>query len=309
MAIFYADSASFRDVQVTGSLTISQNLNVLGSSSITYFSSSVFNVGTNLITVNTSNPTNRFGGLAIIDSGSSPLISGSFLYDSLQDEFIFVHKGDGTNITSSHFLVGPETYNNLGNETYIPNGTIIKSLGNEHVSGSNITDDDTTISLGRSTQITGLLTVSNGIIARSSGSLLNSSNLLSQTASISIIGPATGGPYAGMAINPYGNTAVDIQTGANGGGTIGGVLLLNRLGGSVAIGKATANSTLDVNGNTTITGSLNVSGSQTLTGSLNVSSTVTATSFVGNGSGLTGVGGGISQGKVVAIATGISNLF
>jgi hypothetical protein len=285
---------------ISGSLTILENLTILGSSSITFISSSTLNIGTNLITVNTINPTDRYGGIAVIDSGSSPLVSASFLYDSLQDEFIFVHKGDGTNITSSHFLVGPETYNNLGNETYIPNGTLIKSLGNEHVSSSNITDNNTTISLGRNTQITGLLTVSNGIVARSSGSLLNNSvALLTQTASISIIGPTAGGPYAAMAINTYGNTGVDIQTGINGGGSSGGVILLNRLGGSVAIGKATANSTLDVNGNTTITGSLNVS------------STVTATSFVGNGSGLTGIsaGGGLSRGQIVAISTGLSNLF
>jgi hypothetical protein len=104
----------------------------------------------------------------------------------------------------------------------------------------------------------------------------------------------------------------------------------------VAIGKATANGALDVNGNVIITGSLTifsgsavdfsvtdtgvkignttsdthtVTGSFNISGSVNVLSTVTATSFVGNGSGLTGVGGGISQGKVVAIVTGLSNLF
>lgn len=283
MPTFFVDSGSFNDVKITGSLTVSQNLNVLGTSSITYFSSSVLNIGTNLITVNTINPANRFGGLAIIDSGSSPLGSASFLYDSVQDEFIFVHRGDGTNITSSHFLVGPETYNNLGTETYVPNNTILKSLGNEHVSGSNITDSGTLVRINSNTEITGSLIVSNGITGRSSGSLLGSF-INTATASILLQGPAAGGPYAAMAINPYGNTGVDIQAATNGGGTIGGLILLNRQGGNIAIGKATANTALDVNG------------------------TVTATSFVGNGSALTGINT-LSRGQIVAIATGLSNLF
>jgi hypothetical protein len=144
-----------------------------------------------------------------------------------------------------------------------------------------------------------------------------------------------------MAINAYGNTAVDIQTGINGGGSGAGVILLNRQGGSVAIGKATANGALDVNGNVIISGSLNVSGSQTLTGSLIVSAGITGSisgavfGYVANtqtgsfilssqtGSmsvatasfaltasyALNASAGGISQGKVVAIVTGISNLF
>jgi ABC-type transport system involved in Fe-S cluster assembly fused permease/ATPase subunit len=56
---------------ITGSLTVTNNLIVLGSSSLQYMSQSTLNIGTNLITVNTFNPSVRFGGLAVIDSGSS----------------------------------------------------------------------------------------------------------------------------------------------------------------------------------------------------------------------------------------------
>jgi hypothetical protein len=102
---------------ITGSLVVQNNLTVLGSASIQYISESTLNIGTNLITVNTFNPSVRFGGLAVIDSGSSPLVSASFLYDSVQDEFVFVHRGTSTSaVTSSHFVLGPETYNDLGNE-------------------------------------------------------------------------------------------------------------------------------------------------------------------------------------------------
>jgi hypothetical protein len=154
---------------ITGSLTITNNLSVLGTTSIQYISESTLNIGTNLITVNTNTPSVRFGGLAVIDSGSSPLTSASFLYDAVQDEFIFVHKGDGTNITSSHFVLGPETYNSLGNETYLTANRIPKGKGNEHLNDSNISDNGTLVNINSNTNITGSLTIS--------GSLLIPSNI------------------------------------------------------------------------------------------------------------------------------------
>ena len=338
---------------ISGSLTILENLNILGSSSITFISSSTLNIGTNLITVNTINPTNRYGGLAVIDSGSSPLVSASFLYDSLQDEFIFVHKGTAAGaITSSHFMLGPETYDSLGNEIYLTANRIPKGKGNEHLNDSNITDDGTVVSINSNTQITGSLNVSAGITGSFSGSVVgyvpneattsfvtnsqtssfvtNSQTgsfiLNSQTASFATTGSNT---YTGLQIAKAGTsgfahrttdyvagttgtslfTALGAATGntygiisvrTSGGLSAAADLILNSNGsGKVAIGtsKTSANATLDVFGNTVITGSLNVT------------TTVTATSFVGDGSGLTGVGGGISQGKVVAIATGMANLF
>lgn len=131
---------------ISGSLTVRENLIVLGSASIQYISESTLNIGTNLITVNTFNPGARFGGLAVIDSGSSPLVSASFLYDSVQDEFIFVHKGTaGGAITSSHFVLGPETYNDQGNEIYLTQNRIPKGTGIEHLNDSNISDDGSII--------------------------------------------------------------------------------------------------------------------------------------------------------------------
>jgi len=145
---------------ITGSLVVTNNFTVLGSASIQYISESTLNIGTNLITVNTFNPSVRFGGLAVIDSGSSPLTSASFLYDSVQDEFIFVHRGDGVNITSSHFVLGPETYNNQGNEIYLTANRIPKGVGNEHLNDSNISDNGSLVNINSNTNITGSLLVS-----------------------------------------------------------------------------------------------------------------------------------------------------
>ncbi len=168
---------------ISGSLTVTQDLVVLGSSSIQNVSSSTLNIGTNLITVAVNQPAVRFGGIAVIDSGSSGG-SGSFLYDGVQDEFIFVHKGNGTNVTSSHFLLGPETYDNLGNESYIAQHRVIKGVGNEHVAASNIFDDGTTISLGSNVTVTGSIVVS-GNVDGVDISVFNS-NVNSTTASLLI---------------------------------------------------------------------------------------------------------------------------
>jgi hypothetical protein len=144
---------------VSGSLTVTQDLIVLGSSSIQTISSSNLVIGAALVTLNTATPSVRFAGLNIIDSGSSGG-SGSFLYDAVQDELLFIHRGNGTNITSSVLLMGPETYDNLGNETYLTNNRLPKGTGKEHLVDSNITDNGTTITLASNTVITGTIVAS-----------------------------------------------------------------------------------------------------------------------------------------------------
>ncbi len=139
---------------ITGSLYISQDLVIAGSSSIQHISSSVVNIDDNIITVNAQNPSIRFGGLAVIDSGSSPQVSGSMLFDSVNDQWIFVHQNQST-VTSSILLMGPQTFNNLGNETYPTTNRILKSLNAEHIGDSNITDTGTKVSINSNTEVTG----------------------------------------------------------------------------------------------------------------------------------------------------------
>jgi hypothetical protein len=131
---------------ITGSLFISENLIVGGSSSINFISQSTLNIGTNLITVNAQNPGTRFGGLAVIDSGSSPTISGSMLFDSIKDEWIFIHQNQGT-VTSSVVLMGPQTYNDIGAELYPTTNRLVKSINSEHLGDSNISDNGTTVTI------------------------------------------------------------------------------------------------------------------------------------------------------------------
>ena len=142
------------DQTITGSLYVSQNLIIAGSSSIQNISSSVLNIADNIITVNALNPSVRFGGLAVIDSGSSPQVSGSMLFDSVNNQWLFVHQNQAS-VTSSVLLMGPETYNNLGNESYITANRLVKSTGIEHLTNSNISDDGTTVTMLSNTIVNG----------------------------------------------------------------------------------------------------------------------------------------------------------
>jgi hypothetical protein len=179
-----AQSLNPGTVVSASNIFVSNNLTVNGTASFNYLqvvSGSATVIGGQYIVLNTQAPTARFAGLQIVDSGSVGG-SGSLLYDSVQDEFIFVHRGDGTNTTSSHFILGPETYNNVGNESYLALNRLPKGTGIEHLIDSNISDNNTKVSIFINTEVTGGLIVTNGV----TGSLLGTSSysLLALTASI-----------------------------------------------------------------------------------------------------------------------------
>ena len=144
---------------ITGSLYVTTDLIVQGSSSLQNITASAVSIGTNLINLNTANPAIRFAGLVIGDSGSVGG-SGSFLYDSVQDEMLFVHRGTSTVVTSSVALMGPETYDNLGNETYLTNNRIPKGAGNEHLVDSNISDDGSKVTITGGLDVIGAVSAS-----------------------------------------------------------------------------------------------------------------------------------------------------
>jgi hypothetical protein len=161
----FASTASYLN-DLNQNVTINGNLSVFGTASYTNVSSSELNIGTSLITVNTSNPTNRFGGLAVIDSGSTPRTSGSILFDSVNDQWVFIH--NTSPLTSSIFIQSPQTYNDLGNEINLTTNRVPKSTNAEHIGDSNISDTGTIVSINSATQITGSLTVTGNVIATAS---------------------------------------------------------------------------------------------------------------------------------------------
>ena len=262
----YATTGSntfYNNQTISGSVIITQDLTVLGSSSIVYVTSSQLDIATNIIKVNAANPGVRYGGLEVVDSGSNPQVSGSFLFDSQKDEWIFIHQSQGV-ITSSVFLLGPETFDDLGNETYLTQNRIPKGTGIEHLNDSNITDTGTVVSINSNTEITGGLKISGSI---NIGQFYTVPQVL--TGAIDITGSLTlNGSQVGtgkLDENQFNQFTASYKTGSFTGSFIGdGSGLYN----------------LPISG---ITG-LNLND---ITGSLNVSGSVTASFFVGDGSQLT----------------------
>ena len=121
-----------------GDLYVSGNLQVLGSSTNVSLESHTVNIGDNIILVNAYSPFQRYAGIAAYDSGSSG-VSGSLLWDSLSDYWMFV---SSSNQTSK--LVGTTT-GAYGSETNLTSGTFPIADGANTIGDSLLTYSGTTL--------------------------------------------------------------------------------------------------------------------------------------------------------------------
>jgi hypothetical protein len=211
----YATTASNQflgDQTITGSVIITQNLTVLGSSSITYVTSSQLDVATSFISVNVFEPAERFGGLKVYDSGSANA-TASLAWDSLHNHWVYQNVS-GSNYSGGMLLSGPRNTGSLGDEPNLINGRIVKSVGGDHIDVSIISETGTTINVGgnlnansltgsidfsnltnvptlvsSSSQISysGLTGIPSGIVSGSS-QILNGSEIVSSSSQISYTG-------------------------------------------------------------------------------------------------------------------------
>jgi len=195
-------------------------------------------IGTNIVQLNTANPSVRFAGLTIIDSGSVGG-SGSFLYDSVHDEFVFVHRGNGTNITSSHFVLGPETYDSLGNETYLTCNVLTKGTGKEHLIDSCIFDNGTTTCIKNNLIGTGTITLNN---ASANYATLNLNGAAGYGAELKF-GEVTGGYLAAIRHNYNVGTGLEFYTCGLG---IGSLRMYIAPTGNIGIGTTSPDRKLDI---------------------------------------------------------------
>ena len=279
---------------ITGSLYISQDLIVAGSSSIQHISSSILNIADNIITVNALNPSVRFGGLAVIDSGSSPQVSGSILFDSVNNQWLFVHQNQAT-VTSSVLLMGPETYNNVGNETYITSNRLVKSTGIEHLTNSNISDDGTTVTMLSNTIVNGTFSATGTTIVSGSAQIdltattNYASGILTRLNAVGVFSGSAQVTGIGNAQLTNSSVTVTAGTGMSGGGAVS-------LGGTVTLTNA---------GVTSITTNTGLSSNVSATGAVTITNTITNNNQLTNGAGyITSAGTSTNVSGIVAIANG-----
>jgi hypothetical protein len=145
----YATTASnqFNGNQtITGSVVITQNLTVLGSSSLIYVTSSQLAVSSSTISVNVFEPAERFGGLKVYDSGSSSA-TASLLWDSLHNHWVY-QNASGSNYSGGMLIAGPRNTGSLGDEPTLTSGRIVKSVGGDHIDNSIMSETGTTINVG-----------------------------------------------------------------------------------------------------------------------------------------------------------------
>jgi trimeric autotransporter adhesin len=152
---------------VSGSMWITGSLVVYGSSSMVNVTASAVNIGDNKITLNTANPAVRFGGISVQDSGSAEGISGSLLWDSQNNNWIYQHPSGGAESGQTAILIsGPRNSGSLGDEVHITPGKIMVAVGDDHIGDSIITQatDNSKVNINGGLGVSGSIIVDNTII-------------------------------------------------------------------------------------------------------------------------------------------------
>ena len=127
------------DSYFSSSVFVNGNLTVFGTQSVVHVSSSQFNIGTNIITVNTATPSIRYGGLSVYDSGSTGL-SGSIFWDSEANHWVYANasgSGGGATYAGGMFISGPRS-SGLGCEQGTTSCMLLVGQGGDHLTSSQI---------------------------------------------------------------------------------------------------------------------------------------------------------------------------
>ena len=159
---------------ISGSLYVTENLVVYGSSSLVNVTGSSVSIGTNTIILNTASPAVRFGGISVVDSGSIQT-TGSLWWDSQNNNWIYENPA-GAGYASAKLISGPKNSGSLGNELGLTSGKVIIATGDDHIGDSIMTQANSKITLAGDLNVTGTIS---GSIAATNGVVSGSSQLTS----------------------------------------------------------------------------------------------------------------------------------
>ena len=138
---------------ITGSLYITTDLIVQGSSSLQNITASAVSIGTNTVILNTDTPAVRFAGISVQDSGSNAGVTGSIFWDGLCNRWVYSNPS-GIGYSGGMLLSGPRTAT-LGSESPLTCNYIAKSGGGDHLYDSCIIDDGTTVCINTTLKANG----------------------------------------------------------------------------------------------------------------------------------------------------------
>ena len=141
-----------KDAYISGSTFIRGNLTVFGTSSIEYVTSSVL-VGLEYIDLNTDLPALRYAGIRVYDSGSNVGVTGSFLWDSQTNHWVYSNPS-GSSYSGGMLISGPRA-SSLGSEQGTTNNALMKGQGGDHITSSAILDDGTSLRIPYLTIVNG----------------------------------------------------------------------------------------------------------------------------------------------------------
>ena len=266
---------------ITGSLYITQNLVVQGSSSLQNITASAVDIGTNLVQLNTASPAIRFGGVSVQDSGSNHGVSGSLLWDSFKDRWVSVNP-DGSSAT---LIYGPNNTGELGNEGTLTSGYIPVADTTGHIK-------DSIISQGEGINIAGGLVVTGNISASTITGIGNVASYSTSVDSRLVVVEAVSASSAAALNGISGAVATTIST------------EIGNLSGSAATALSASTATLTGNINSLSSSAATaLSASEaTLTGNINSLSSSAATALSASEATLTGNINSLSSSAATALS-------
>jgi hypothetical protein len=248
--------------QLNQNVVINGNLQVFGTSSLTYVTSSQLNVAASFISVNIFEPAERFGGLKVYDSGSlSHQATASLAWDSLHNHWVYQNVS-GSTYTGGMLLAGPRNTGSLGDEPNLTKWFVPRSDGGDHLNDSQIfTSGSTTIITGSLTTTgkVNINTVDNfgsdpdkflaltgaEVVYRTGAQLL--SDIGGQTAGTFVQNAGSGGVARYIMRYEDSNSATTSS-------------IYEDTSGNIGIKKITPSAAIDVNGSAIVSGSLTIQG-------------------------------------------------
>jgi hypothetical protein len=187
---------------ITGSMYISGDLIVQGSSSLENITASAVSIGTNIIYLNNDTPAVRFGGISVFDSGSTQG-TGSLLWDSENERWIY-QKSSGSSYSGGMLISGPRNTGSLGEEVGMPINKLIMGIGGDHISSSGIYHNGTDTAFVGNLEVTGSTTLGTANITT-----LNAGN-----------GVVSGSSQVTLSSTTGGGTSANVQFGSLGIGMV-----------------------------------------------------------------------------------------